>query len=87
MSGHPLRKYARHVQKQLIEAGLPKPGYQWCLAMVQRAYSHAVESTTSIPARKDKLVKDILPIAKLQLEVEGRYRMPSGGVLKPLSRH
>jgi hypothetical protein len=67
--------------------GLPKPGYQWCLAMVQRAYSNAVESTTSIPARKAKLAESILSIAKLQLEVEGRYRMPSGGVLKPLLRH
>jgi len=87
MSGHPLRKYARHVQTALIEAGLPKPGYQWCLAMVQRAYGEARDTTESIPARKAKLVERLLPIAKLQQQAEGRYRMPSGGVLKPLLKH
>jgi hypothetical protein len=78
---HPLRKYARHVQKAIIEAGLPKPGYQWCLAMVQRRYEQAKVESTSIPERKKLLAQAIIPIAKLCQDVEGRYAMPSGGVL------
>lgn len=84
MSGHPLKKYARHVREAIVEAGLPRPSYQWCLAMVQRRYGEAKRATDDITARRAKLVEFVLPIAKLQQDVEGRYRMPPGGVIPPL---
>jgi len=81
MSGnnsHPLRNYARHVQKALVEAGLPRPPYTWCLVMVQRAWDGAKEGAASREALKDALLARILPTAKLVQQVEGRYRMPTG---------
>lgn len=78
--GHPLRNYARHVQKSLVEAGLPRPPYTWCLQMVERA----IDDVKGLPTIKTKddvkagLVARILPTARLLQQVEGRYRMPTG---------
>lgn len=82
MSGHPLGKFARHVRKAIVEAGLPRPSYQWCLAMVQRRYVEVKAVTETTGARKAKLAEDIVPIARLCYDLEGRYPMPPGAVRK-----
>lgn len=78
--GHPLRNYARHVQKSLAEAGLPRPPYMWCLRMVERAINDvkALPTTQTKDDVKAGLVARILPAARLVQQVEGRYRMPTG---------
>jgi hypothetical protein len=78
--GHPLRNYARHVQKALVEEGLPRPPYTWCLRMVERAYADvkALETSKTKDDVKAGLVARILPAARLVQQVEGRYRMPTG---------
>ena len=76
MASHPLRKYANHVRQAVVRAGLPRPNYTWCLRWVKTRWDEAKAKATSVPELKRLLAQAIVPVAKVQQDLEGRYIMP-----------